>query len=396
LKGFHLRLVDYTTAMSPKPGAGRPALATDCRQYRGSSPCEPHKRDGRECEGCDLYDPIVDQVLVVKLGAMGDVLRTSALLPDIVAAHERAAVTWITLPESLEIVRANPHVHRALGADGAAPILTTRRFDAVYALDADEAGLALARMANAPVRRGFRAGEHGTAVGVEPGGDETLFRLGVNDAAKRANRRSYLELLLATAGLRYSGRRPSIVLGEDERDAVRAEFADLPRPWIGVNAGASDRWQHKRWEPHHAAAFVARLHDEGMSAILFGAGDDVAANRALAKRFGARVRSFESIGRPLRLFAALAELDALVTTDTLAMHAAWAFHRPIVALFGPTSAAEIDLGADDLKLTADLQCLSCYRRTCDIERHCMELLTADVVFGALRARLAAHSAAVGA
>jgi ADP-heptose:LPS heptosyltransferase len=389
-------LVDYTTTMSEQPKGGGPALAADCRHYRGSSPCEPHKRDGRRCDACDLYDPVVDHVLVVKLGAMGDVLRTTALLPDILAAHERAAVTWITQPESLDILRANPNVHRALGADRAAPILATRRFAAVYALDADEAGLALARMASAPVRRGFRAGEHGTAVGVEPGGDETLFRLGVSDAAKRANRRSYLELLLATAGLRYSGQRPAIVLPEDERAAVRAELADLPRPWIGVNAGASDRWQHKRWEPHHTAAFVARLHDEGFSAILFGAGDDGAANRALAERFGPRVRSFESTRQTMRLFAALAELDALVTTDTLAMHAGWALERPVVALFGPTSAAEIDLGADDLKLTADLPCLSCYLRKCDIERHCMELLTAEVVFGALRARLAARPAAVGA
>jgi heptosyltransferase-2 len=126
-----------------------------------------------------------------------------------------------------------------------------------------------------------------------------------------------------------------------------------------------------------------------MSAVLFGEGDDLAANRSLARRFGSRVRAVESAGRIDRLFAALAEVDALVTTDSLAMHAGWALRRPIVALFGPTSAAEIDLGPEDVKLAADLPCLVCYLRSCDVERHCMELLTPDVVFTALRARLRA-------
>jgi heptosyltransferase-2 len=382
--------------MSGLPSHGGPALLPDCRLYRGSSPCEPHKRDGRNCERCDVYDPIADRVLVVKLGAMGDVLRTTALLPDILAAHERAAITWITHPESLGVLDANPHIHRVVGADRALPMLATRRFAAVYALDADEEGLALARMANARLRRGFRAGENGTVVGVEPGGDDTLFQLGLSDAAKRANRRSYLELLLAAAGLRYSGNRPTIALSTEEREVARGRLAGLPRPWIGINAGASERWQHKRWTAHHTAELLARLHDERLSAILFGEHDDAASNRALAARFGGRVRSFESAGRTKLFFAAIAELDALVTTDTLAMHAGWALDRRIVALFGPTSAVEIDLGADDLKLTADLPCLSCYLHRCEIEQHCMELLTADVVFNALRARLAAGPAPISA
>ena len=366
---------------------GQAGIAVDCRLYRGSSPCEPHKRDGRRCEGCDLYDPIVDHVLIVKLGAMGDVLRTTALLPDIIAAHERAAVTWIAREESLDLLAGNPLVHRGVPVGGAVPLLGTRRFAAVYALDSDEEALALARLANAALRRGYQAGEHGTDAVDEPGGDDTLFRLGLSDEAKRANRRSYLELLMATTGSRWSGLPPTIALRPDVVEGVRAELRGLERPWVGVNAGASSRWQHKRWTPDHLAEFVARLHDEGMSTLLFGEGGDAVAHQKLARRFGRRVHAFDSTGRTDRLFAGIAQVDALITTDTLAMHAAWALRRPIVALFGPTSAAEIDLDPDDVKLTPDLSCLGCYKQRCDIERHCMELLSADLVFDALRARL---------
>ena len=366
-------------------------MNTDCRFYRGSAPCAPHKLDGRPCEGCDVYDPIRSHVLIVKLGALGDVLRTTALLPDIQAQHPGCAITWIAQRNALPVLAGNPLVHRAVAADEAVPVLATRRFDAVYALDADEDALALARMANAPVRRGYRPGEHGTAVGVEPGGDDTLFRLGLSDGAKRANRRSYLDLLLATTGVRWSGARASVVLRDDVVAAARHELNDLETPRIGVNAGASGRWVHKRWTAHHLAGFVARLHQEGMSTVLLGEGDDAAANLALASRFGRSVRAFGSDQRIDRLFAAVAQLDALVTTDTLAMHAAWALRVPVVALFGPTSAPEIDLDPADVKLTADLPCLACYAQQCDIERHCMELLTPGIVFDALRARLAART-----
>ena len=385
----------YSRMSGPSP-QGQPAVFMDCRLYRGSAPCEPHKRDGRPCEGCDAYDPIAAHVLIVKLGAMGDVLRTTALLPDILAVHDRAAVTWVTRRESLPLLAGNPLVHRAVAADEAIPLLQTRRFAAVYALDADEDALALAGMATTSLRRGYRAGDHGTAAGVEPGGDDTLFRLGLSDAAKRANRRSYLDLLLATAGLRWSGRRPTLALRPDTVDDVRRELSGLGEPLIGVNAGASGRWQHKRWTPHHLTGFVARLHDEGMSAVLFGEGADAVENHALARRFGRRVHAFDSAARPDRLFAGIAQLDALVTTDTLAMHAGWALGRPIVALFGPTSAAEIDLEPADVKLTADLGCLVCYLRRCDIELHCMELLTPGVVYDALRARLAARKGVASA
>ncbi|MDB5069829.1 MAG: hypothetical protein JWM87_940 [Candidatus Eremiobacteraeota bacterium] len=378
--------------MDGERAVGQPVVFMDCRFYRGSSPCEPHKRDGRSCPGCDLYDPIIEHVLLIKLGAMGDVLRTTALLPDIAAAHVRPAITWIAGRESLDLLSGNPLIHRAVGTDAAMPLLATRSFDAVYTLDSSEEALALSRAASARVRRGYRSGPHGTATGVEPGGDDTLFRIGLSDAAKRANRRSYLEMLLATAGLSYSGHRPAIALRAEAVEAVRLELAGLPRPWIGVNAGASGRWQHKRWTPHHLTRFVARLCDERMSTLLFGDGDDAVSNRALAARFGPHVRSIESTGRLDRLFAAIAEVDALVTSDTLAMHAGWALRRPVVALFGPTSAAEIDLDPDDAKLHADLPCLGCYRSTCDIERHCMELLTPELVFDAVRTRMALRRA----
>src|SRR3954469_17379214 len=70
-------------------------VATDCRFFLGDRPCVWHKKEGALCT-CDRYERIEEQILIVKLDAMGDVLRSTALLPPIAAAHPHAAITWIT------------------------------------------------------------------------------------------------------------------------------------------------------------------------------------------------------------------------------------------------------------------------------------------------------------
>src|SRR5438067_5135311 len=134
---------------------------TDCLLYRGSMPCAPHKATGQLCEDCPHYTRLSQRVLVVKLGAMGDVLRTTALLPDIVARHERPHVTWLTRPESVELLRENPLIQRMVttaeaGALGSAP------FDAVYSLDSGADALAYAGGARTAAYHGFVAGKFGT------------------------------------------------------------------------------------------------------------------------------------------------------------------------------------------------------------------------------------------
>ena len=84
-------------------------IAWDCRYFLGDRPCIWHKRNGVLCT-CDRYERIEERVLIVKLDAMGDVLRTTALLPPIAEVHPRAAVTWITRRESVPLLKGNPYI----------------------------------------------------------------------------------------------------------------------------------------------------------------------------------------------------------------------------------------------------------------------------------------------
>jgi hypothetical protein len=53
-------------------------IAWDRRFFVGDRPCVWHKRTGVVCT-CDHYECVEERVLIIKLDAMGDVLRSTAM-----------------------------------------------------------------------------------------------------------------------------------------------------------------------------------------------------------------------------------------------------------------------------------------------------------------------------
>src|SRR4051794_16306653 len=106
-------------------------IAFDCRYFVGDRPCIWHKREGLRCT-CERYEPVREQVLIIKLDAMGDVLRTTTLLPALAQAHPHAAISWITRQESKPLLENNPFLSEvcAYGPD-ATTMLQTREFQRV-------------------------------------------------------------------------------------------------------------------------------------------------------------------------------------------------------------------------------------------------------------------------
>ena len=131
-------------------------LKTDCRNLYWDRPCTPHKLRGKVCQTCDEYDPVGFRVLVVKLAATGDVLRTTAFLPAIHAEWPGARVTWLTRKSAAGLFEGNSLVDEVLVTDDAitAARLATEEFDVVLCPDADPDAAVLAAMAKGTERRG--------------------------------------------------------------------------------------------------------------------------------------------------------------------------------------------------------------------------------------------------
>jgi ADP-heptose:LPS heptosyltransferase len=129
-----------------------------------------------------------------------------------------------------------------------------------------------------------------------------------------------------------------------------------------------------------------------MSVLLLGGPEEVQRHRELLAACAGRAVFDGGNDNTYGRFAALVEqCRAIVTSDSLAVHVAAARKVPAVVLFGPTSAAEIELYGRGTKITPEgFDCLCCYLPRCDRVPHCQARIEPAVVFDAVR-----HWAATG-
>ena len=377
-------------------------IAWDCRFLLGDRPCVWHKRNGALCT-CDHYEPVEERLLIVKLDAMGDVLRSTALLPTLHGEHPRAAITWITRKESVPLLGRNPYVTEVLelGPEALAH-LQTRTFDRVINLDASKTSAALATAARSVRKDGFVLDEGGR---VRPTNDAARrwLEAGLFDDVKRQGTATYQDRMADILGL--GGRAHSYVfeLGDDERARAKAHLESLGLgegpPIIALNTGAGGRWPLKQWREDGYVELIRRLSvNQDVRFLLLGGPSEEQRNERL--KSASAVRLFDpGCQNPVRHFAALlSHCDVVVTGDTLAMHLALALKKRSVVLFGPTSAAEIELYGLGEKVVPDMTCLSCYKTSCDFAPNCMDLISVDMVERAVLGQLAIvrqqHSAAL--
>ena len=131
------------------PGGDTREIAFDCKFFLGDRPCVWHKETGVLCT-CDHYQKIDKRLLIIKLDAMGDVLRTTALLPALAEAQAGTAITWITRRESRPLLERNPYITEILDyGEDTLTQLQVRSFDRVVNLDAGKTSAALASIAKA-------------------------------------------------------------------------------------------------------------------------------------------------------------------------------------------------------------------------------------------------------
>ncbi len=357
----------------------------DCRFYVGEKPC----RFKRPCEGCPEYRPMGTRILVIKLGAIGDVLRTTPLLAALKRAYPESHVTWVVDRGSREVLEDNPSIDRLLTLDLEAVLqLSAEQFDVAINLDKVPRATGLMMQMKATRRLGFGLTPYGTLCALNRESEYALI-LGVSDEIKfRRNEKTYPEIVAEACGLPYRRDPYILVLRERHEAYARAFLRERgllgKGPLVGLNTGSGPVFATKRWELDRFAALARRLSEAGAAVILMGGVDEIERNREIERLAG--VPLVHSGGRhSIREFAALIRhLDVLVTGDTLALHLALAVETRVVALFGATCPQEIDLYDRGEKIVGAVPCAPCYLSLCtEHDMACMKAIEVETVFAAV-------------
>lgn len=388
-------------------------------------PCVFHKQQGIHCIDCQYYEKIVFNILIIKLDAIGDVLRTTCLLQGLKEKYQGSHITWLTRRNAIELFENNELVNTVLDCSPESLIqIQLEKYDLVINVDAAPFSAQLAMLAKGNKKIGFGYNEKGF---VYPFNKEAQkwFEMGLFDDVKKANTQSYQSIILDICGLNPSRYEVIFRLSEEER-----QFADgfklrhgIQKMVIGLNTGAGKRWKQKSWTIDGYCGLIELIKAGGKKAeyegekqsggkcqlsnveyqesdvniqkiLVLGGPEEVERNRYLAERYKDIVID-TGCDNTIRRFGALVSLcDIVVTGDTLAMHIAIGLGKKVIALFGPTSSAEIELYGRGEKVYAGsssrfqpegnkLDCLCCYKKDCDVSPNCMELITPQQVLDAI-------------
>ena len=359
-----------------QPGAMM-KIKTDCRHFRGDMPCLHHKRQGVHCRDCGLYDPVRERILIIKLGAIGDVIRTTPLLRVLAEKHPRASVSWLT--DSPEILPAG-RVDRILPV-GLESIewIKAGRFDWLINLDKDPLAISLANSVPAGRKSGFLADERGLC---RPDGGQAAqqkWLTGLWDDVNRSNRMHYVEEIFRICGFQFNG-----------EEYILEDRAEGPFPWVidasskrvGLNTGCGGRWTSRLWPEEHWIELAGRLVRAGYQTVLLGGRQEHERNERISKASGSEYWGHFDL--PVFIHE-VNQMDAVVTAVTMAMHLAIGLRKKLVLFNNIFNPNEFFLYGRGVILKPEAGCDCYYSPVC--EKNCMRTLKPETVFRAVEGLL---------
>jgi len=325
-----------------------------------------------------------DPILIVKTGALGDVLRTTAILPGLFQLHPGARVTWVVAPNAAPLVEGHSGLVDACVLDtdhpeGVINALAGRRFSLVVSLDEEEVCCQVAGAVETDRFVGAYLDESGEAVYTDDACDwfdmSMISRFGKQraDELKVKNKRTHPELLASMLGIEEGRPELQLTAGAKESAARRWEDGPLSAATfvVGLNTGSGCRWASKRLDEARTIATALELSERSSSDIVFlvlGGPDEDARNARIHEGLlaGGVTAVQGGAENTLHEFAALvSRCDLVITSDSLCLHVAVARRTPVVAFFAPTSAAEIELYGLGQKVVSTASDACSYRPDAD-------------------------------
>ncbi len=360
-------------------------LKLECKFYKGDKPCLYN----RFCENCSYYKPIAKRILIIKLGSIGDVLRTTPLLYGLKNKYPESHITWLADSESASVLDRNNLINRLLSYNFNSVLkLQVEEFDIVINLDKEKGVASLAELIKAKEKSGYGISKEGSLYPLNKEA-EYGFSLGLSDELKfRINRKSYQEIIFETAGLTFNNEEYILNLDENQkrfRDNFLNKYNLNEDDFkIGLNTGCGSIFPYKKWTVNGFVELIDMLNTKlNAKILLLRGGSERARNLEIIERTASRIIDTGSDNNLKEFIALISCCDVVVTADTLALHIAIALKKKVVVFFGPTCSQEIELYGRGRKIVSKKECAPCYKKECSEATTCMDLISAEEVFSAV-------------
>ncbi len=302
----------------------------DCRAYLGKYACDSIRlEDYTSCEDCQFYDPIGKKILIIKLGAMGDVLRTTPLLKALKKRYENSHITWLVNKESKDFLNSS-RIDKVLEYNLENVLrLMKEEFDVLISLEIDVPGTAIAGFIKANEKYGYHLNKDGHTDTFNEAADYYLERA-LSDKINKSNRKSYQEMMFEVAELDYN------------KEDYDFKFKPQEGEYVLINIGSDIRWPSKQWDPKNIIELAKKLND---NIIITGGPKEKELQPKIVNELnkkGIKVLANNCDNTLKEFIDVVNKAKLVITGDTMTLHLAAALKKPTVALFFCTPDWEVE------------------------------------------------------
>lgn len=374
--------------MSLKYNENMPMLS--CRFFNGYKPCGKSLTCSQECSE---FQPLKNNILIIHLGALGAVLRSTSLLKGIHEKYPQSKVVWITQSPAHKLLENNPYIDQVLTADfQGLSRAKSMSYDVAFVIDKSQEAIGIAKSLEIGQHFGFITDKWGH-IGAANQASKELWNLGLDNHKKFfVNKKSEVQLMYESFQLPYRTlSNPDnfeyvINLNTEEKSLVN----ERKKLWqgssyfkiIGINTGCSSVIPYKKLTVKKTRELCLKLSAiKNVRVVLLGGPEDQERNEEISN-------GLPVVNSPCNLglrdgLCSVAACDVVFSGDSLGMHMAIALKKYVVAWFGPTCAHEIELYGRGVHVLTSASCSPCWKRSCEKERMCYDEVSVHSIVSAV-------------
>lgn len=342
---------------------------------------------------------IVKKILVVRLSAVGDVIRTLPAVKAIKEFNPSTSITWMVEEPSKALVESQPEIDEVIlfprqrWSEGIKSLqrlwrttqevlafvkrLREMRFDLVLDFHGILKSGLISFFSGSRQRIGFdrRSSREGNFL---------FSNIRVSLPRGRISRFERNFSLLRGMGLEVQPKGYPLFIPLEDREYIKAFFEKLSppmrKPSIAIHPGTSPKTLYKRWPPDKYAHLADRLVRELRATVLFTWGPD---ELEWVKRIQGQMKESSLIGPQTTSLTRLGEVyrycDLFIGGDTGPMHVASMMGIPVVVIYGPTDPIVNEPFGLHRKVFKEVGCNPCRDRSCKSLK-CLEAVSVEDVF----------------
>ena len=334
---------------------------------------------------------ISNRILIVRLGAIGDVIRTLPALRALRLNLPETYIAWAVEDRAASILKSHPDLndvlvvprkkwqHNPCSLETLKEVrlfiknLRGEKFDTVLDFHGLFKSGLITFFSKAKNRVGFS----------RKFCKELNFLFTNNHVSlpsRKINRVEKNLLLIKSLGFEVTNHDPIIPISDEDRKFADAFIPPHKQPSrhciILMHPGSSLSTPYKRWNFQRFARLADTLIQKHQAKILFTAGKD---EWPLIKSITDQMEKSDYILCPTKTLTQLAEIirrcDLYIGNDTAPMHLAAFLKTPVIALFGPTDPIENSPYGKGkvIMIRKDVSCNPCRKRNCQ-KGFCMDAI----------------------